>query len=135
MEHVDANASSLVSNEKNRTILTKAFFGILKNWNLTNDQEAKLLGWSYGQKRSKIDALKKGGAMEDDQDKLDRIREIINIHKNLRMLFPYQNDLAYQWIHEKRERFGNHTALDVMMEDGLLGIKAIRRYLDHVRTS
>jgi hypothetical protein len=83
-----------------------------------------------------MDAMKTGQrAIDLDLDKLQRIIEIINIHKNLRMLFPRNRQLVYQWIKEKRERFGNHSALDIMLEDGLFGIAAIRRYLDYARTA
>jgi hypothetical protein len=74
-------------------------------------------------------------AIDQDDDKITRIIEIINIHKSLRLLFPYDLDLAYQWITEKREVFNRHSALDIMKAEGIMGITAIRKYLDHARTS
>jgi hypothetical protein len=122
--------------EKKLKVLTKAFFGILENWQLSNNDKAKLLGWEYEHKRYVIDEMRKGQrAIDQDDDKITRIIEIINIHKSLRLLFPYDLDLAYQWITEKREVFNRHSALDIMKAEGIMGITAIRKYLDHARTS
>ncbi|MCB1197107.1 MAG: hypothetical protein KDK51_01945, partial [Deltaproteobacteria bacterium] len=117
-------------------ILTWAFFGIVENWSLTNQEKAKLLGWDYAKKRSVIDAMKrKEKAIDVDDDKIQRMIEVVNIHKNLRILYPHDKKLAYQWVKQVREVFNQHCALDIMLEDGLFGITAIRKYLDHARTA
>ncbi|MEZ4705061.1 MAG: hypothetical protein R3A11_07755 [Bdellovibrionota bacterium] len=119
-----------------RKSLSKAFFAILDHWNLTNEEKANLLGWNYEKKRHTIDAMKNGKKeVEWDEDKIRRMVEVINIHKSLRLLFPSNQKSLYGWVKKKRARFGMHSALDIMIEDGLFGIIAIRRYLDHVRTA
>ncbi|MCB0326514.1 MAG: DUF2384 domain-containing protein [Bdellovibrionales bacterium] len=120
---------------KHRQSLSRAFFQILEHWKLSNEEKAKMLGWSYATKRHTLDALKRGQKQMDmDDDKLRRMIEVLNIHKNLRILFPHSRSSLYAWVTKKRHRFGDHSALDIMMEEGLLGMIAIRRYLDHVRT-
>ena len=132
--------SSKILNDWNpaqkRQALTKAFFQIVEKWKLTNEQKSQLLGWTYAHKRSVIDAMKRGDkAVDLDLDKLQRMIEVLHIHKNLRILFPHQRNFVYEWVHEKRERFGNFSAIDMMLTDGLLGMAAVRRYLDYVRTA
>ena len=125
-----------MSSKTQRKILTKAFFGVIENWQLSNQEKAKLLGWDYAQKRSVVDAMrKKGKEVDCDDDKIQRMIEIINIHKNLRILYPYNKQLVYQWVKQKRDVFNQYCALDVMLEDGLFGITAIRKYLEHARTA
>jgi len=125
------------SSEKTRKALTEAYFNLVKHWDLSRQEEAKLLGWNYTPKRATLDAMRKGKTiLEDDEDKIERVIDLINIHKSLRILFPTPADRnrVYEWIKVKRERFGGYSALDVMLTEGKSGIHAIRRYLDHERT-
>lgn len=117
-----------------RKNLTRAFFALTAHWHLSRNDEARLLGWDYQTKRTTLDAMRlKRTIIDNDQDKLERMIDLINIHKSLRILFPYDRKLVYQWVSVKRERFGGYSALDVMLENGKLGITAIRHYLDHTR--
>jgi antitoxin Xre/MbcA/ParS-like protein len=125
------------SSEKSRKVLTEVFFNLARHWELTRQQEAKLLGWNYAPKRATLDAMRKGrSTLDDDQDKLERVIDLVNIHKSLRVLFPAPSERArvYEWVKVKRERFGGYSALDIMLSEGKTGIHAIRRYLDHERT-
>ena len=124
-----------MDSEQNRKVLAKSFFKLADHWNLSREEESGLLGWTYEQKRTQLDNLRKGNtSLPKDRDKVERIIDLINIHKSLRILFPYDRQVVYQWIKIPRERFGGHSALDVMLEDGKEGISAIRRYLDYERT-
>ena len=126
---------ALFGSDEQRRALSKAFFKLSDHWDLTNEQTARLLGWTYSSKRTKIDNMRKGATgLPEDQDKFERVRDLINIHKSLRVLFPNQRKLVYEWVKVPRERFGGYSALDVMLEDGQVGIAAIRRYLDYEQT-
>ena len=121
--------------EKTREILAQTFFNLTQKWQLKREEEAQLLGWNYKEKRTKLESMRKGATvLDNDSDKLERIIDLINIHKSLRVLFPNNLNAVYEWIKIKRERFGGYSALDVMLEDGKEGIHAIRCYLDHERT-
>ncbi len=118
-----------------RAPLAEAFFNLCAHWNLTRQEEAGLLGWDYGEKRGKLDAMRKDHSpLDNDADKIGRVIDLINIHKSLRILFPNDREAVYSWIKIPRERFGNHSALDIMLQEGKLGITAIRHYLDFERT-
>jgi hypothetical protein len=130
-------SNDLASSEKSRKALTEAYFNLAKHWDLTRQQEAKLLGWNYPAKRATLDAMRKGhSVLDNDEDKIERVIDLINIHKSLRVLFPAPSERlqVYKWVKVKRERFGGYSALDIMLEEGKTGIHAIRRYLDHERT-
>lgn len=118
-----------------REALTETFFNLTRLWNLTRSQEAQLLGWDYSEKRTTLDSLRLGKTFLDkDRDKLERAIDLMNIHKSLRLLFPHDRDAVYNWVKVKRERFGNYSALDIMLREGKRGITAIRQYLDYERT-
>ncbi len=134
MKQVALQNPSLDSKER-RFALSKAFFNLTKLWGLKRDEEAQLLGWSYQEKRTQLDNMRKGRSpLPHDRDKFERVVDLLNIHKSLRLLFPYDQKTAYQWVQLPRKRFGNHSALEIMFEDGKEGITAIRRYLDYERT-
>lgn len=128
------------SSDKSRKALTEAFFNLAQHWDLSRQEEAQLLGWNYSGdsgKRGTLDPMRKGQSiLPDDQDKIERVIDLINIHKSLRVLFPASGDRrqVYDWVKVKRERFGGHSALDIMLSEGKIGIHAIRRYLDYERT-
>jgi hypothetical protein len=119
---------------ENHPAFSKAFCRLMEHWSVTNEEMAQLLGWSYKIHRTRIDNLYKGHSLPFDRDKFERVRDLLNIHKSLRILFPNQRDLVYHWVKVPRERFGGYSALDIMLTDGKSGISAIRRYLDHERT-
>ncbi|MBI4208534.1 MAG: hypothetical protein HY538_02355 [Deltaproteobacteria bacterium] len=125
------------NSEKVRRALTEAFFNLTKLWELTRQEEARLLGWDYAEKRSTLDYMRKGKTVLDkDQDKLERVMDLVNVHKSLRILFPNASSRqeVYDWIKVNRERFGGYSALDIMLEEGKEGIAAIRNYLEFERT-
>lgn len=118
-----------------RQALTKAFFALVDHWQLTHEETARLLGWTYANKRTAIETMRRNDSvLPPDQDKYLRVKDLINIHKSLRVLFPNQRELVYEWVKQPRKRFGGYSALDVMIQDGLSGISAIRQYLDYERT-
>lgn len=129
--------ASRLSSEKARKAVTEAFFNLMNHWQLSRQEEARLLGWNYASKRATLDAMRTGRTiLDDDEDKIERIVDLINIHKSLRVLFPdpAARRQVYEWVKIKRDRFGGHSALDIMLSEGKAGIHAIRRYLDHERT-
>lgn len=132
---IPAQFPSPHTSDLSRKALTKAFFALTAHWDLSRNEEARLLGWTYGEKRTTLDAMRKGKtAIDNDADKLERMIDLVNIHKCLRVLFPYDRSAVYAWVKTKRDRFGGYSALDVMLEDGKAGIAAIRHYLEHERT-
>lgn len=137
MEQVLLEQQEFTSLELPRTreALTEAFFTLTKLWNLSRHEEAQLLGWDYTEKRTTLDSLRMGKTVFDrDRDKLERVVDLVNIHKSLRILFPHDRANLYNWVQVKRERFGGYSALDIMLEEGKRGITAIRQYLDYERT-
>lgn len=125
-----------LASEKERTALTGAFFHLTEHWDLSRKEEAALLGWDYPAMRSRLDSMRKGKTILDrDRDKWERVVDLLNIHKSLRILFPHPSSRrqVYDWIHVKRERFGGSSALEIMLQEGKRGVSAIRRYLDFER--
>ena len=108
-----------------------AFFRIADAWQLTTDEQMKLLG---SPPRSTFFKMKKeGGQLTRDQ--VERVSHLLNIYKCLRILYTDQA-LADTWVKKTNDAsiFGGKSALDFMMREGFVtDIYQVRRFLDAQR--
>lgn len=109
----------------------RAFFNIARKWDLSADQERRLLG-SPG--RSTYFRWKKlhGGAVPHDV--IERISYILGIYKALHILFPDEAQ-ADGWVKRPNDGpvFGGRSALDRMLGGHVADLYAVRQYLDAQR--
>ena len=118
-------------NRKNMAILTMKLFQL---WELTTDEQLNLLGFSSSS-RAVLSKYKKGTALPATRDLLDRVGWLMAIHKALGLLYPDKSNanLKYGWVSYRNKVFNNLTPLEIMKEEGLIGIAKIARYLDNLR--
>jgi hypothetical protein len=106
----------------------QGFFGIADRWDLTSEEQIKLLG-SPG--RSTFFKWKKeGGSIPDDTE--ERISHILGIYKCLEILFT-SPDRSDSWIKKSNKYLGGQSALDVMLGGRVVDIYRVRQYLDAQR--
>jgi len=106
----------------------ESFFTIADGWELTTDDQIKLLG-SPG--RSTFFKWKKsGGSLPNDT--VERISHILNIYKCLQILLPNPKS-ADSWIKKPNKYFKDQSALEVMLEGKVVDIYKVRQYLDAQR--
>lgn len=106
----------------------EAFFGIAEKWRLTTEEQIKLLG-SPG--RSTFFKWKKEGGVVP-ADTSERISHILGIWKCLIILFPIESR-ACDWIRRENDYFDGVSALDVMLQGGVVDLYKVRWYLDAQR--
>src|SRR5690242_8619978 len=109
---------------------TENIIALFKHWNLKNEEECELLG---GVSLAQLAKFKKGTAFISNQDTLDRVGNLLGIHKNLRILYPYNREVVYGWIKARNRKLHNLTPLEVMLEKRYIGIAQIRRMTDFMR--
>jgi hypothetical protein len=100
---------------------TRNVVALFEHWGLKNDEICNLLGG------------KKGTAAVSGRDTIERVGNLLGLHKNLRILYPYNREVVYQWIKGRNLKLDNLTPLDIMLEYGYLGIAQIRRLTDYMR--
>lgn len=115
-----------------RKKLAKMATRLFELWNLSTADQLELLGLSQTS-RSQLSKYRKGEALPSSRDMLDRIGWLLSIHKNLRLLYPRNENIRYTWINRKNTMLNEQRPLDVMKEKGLIGIASVARYLDFVR--
>ena len=101
-------------------------------WNLPTADQLELLGLSRTS-RAQISKYRKGGALPSSRDMLDRIGWLLSIHKNLRLLYPRNENIRYTWVKRRNQILDDQRPLDIMKYQGLIGIARVARYLDYIR--
>ena len=120
----------LASND--RGALAKMVLTLFDHWNLTTEDQAMLLGLA-STNRAALSRYRKGEPIGASRDQYDRVGHLLAIHKNLRLLFPKNRELAYCWISTRNKAFDNLTPVDVIKEWGFAGLLMVRSYLDHAK--
>ena len=93
------------------------------------EDRASLLGLSAGN-RAALARYRKGEPLANSRDLLERVGHLLAIHKNLRLLFPHDRDLAYAWMTTRNRAFDGKTPVEIIGEWGFSGLLYVRAYLD-----
>lgn len=121
-----------LSAEPDRGVLAKMVIQLFGHWKLSTEEQLALLGLGSAS-RSALTRYRKGEPLAQNRDLLERVANLLAIHKNLRLLFPHNRDLAYAWMSTRNKAFGGCTPAEVVSEIGFAGLLMVRSYLDRVR--
>lgn len=115
-----------------RKALAKMVMTLFDHWRLTTEDQAALLGIATNN-RAALTRYRKGDPIGTSRDQYERVGHLLGIHKNLRLLFPQNPDLAYRWMTTRNKAFDNLTPAAVIKEWGFAGLLMVRSYLDRAR--
>lgn len=127
----DADLADYTSLE-GRTRLSKMLMKLFDHWSLSIAEQAALLGL-HSESRTSMKGYRAGKPLANSQDLLERAGHLLAIHKSLRILFPYDRDLAYSWVRSPNRTFHGKSPLEVMIEYRFAGLLKVRAYLEHAR--
>lgn len=114
-------------------VLAKAITKLFKHWNLSQEEQCSLLGIS-GSSRRKLKEMADGTTgIPSGRDSFERVGFLLSIHKALRLLYPKNPEILYGWVKMRNKKFDGRTPMEMMTEDGYLGIAKVSRYLDMSR--
>lgn len=115
--------------------VTKMVIRLFEHWKLTYEQQSMLLGLST-HTHSTIARYKKGVAtLSSGRDMQDRAGHLLAIHKILRTIFPLNNELVYTWPSTPNAYFNGRSPIQVIADDGFLGLVNVRHYLENYLAS
>jgi len=117
---------------QDRGALAKMVMALLEHWKLSTEDQAALLGIAASN-RAALTRYRKGEPIGTSRDQYERVGHLLGIHKNLRLLFPQNPELAYRWMSTRNKAFDNLTPVDVVKEWGFAGLLMVRSYLDRAR--
>lgn len=115
-----------------RRALARMIMTLFDHWRLSTVDQAALLGIAPGN-RAALARYRRGEPIGTNRDQYERVGHLLGIHKNLRLLFPQDRDLAYRWMTTRNQAFDNLTPVEVIAEWGFAGLLAVRTYLDRAR--
>ena len=121
-----------VSATRDRGALAKMVMTLLDHWKLSTEDQAALLGIASGN-RAALTRYRKGEPIGTSRDQYERVGHLLGIHKNLRLLFPQNRDLAYRWMTTRNKAFDNLTPVEIVKEWGFAGLLMVSGYLDRAR--
>lgn len=101
-------------------------------WELSTSDQLDLLGLSP-KSRAMLSRYARGEALPATRDMFDRVGWLLSIHKSLRLLYPRNEDIRFSWVNRRNAAFDNLAPLEVMKEQGIIGIARVARYLDFYR--
>lgn len=110
-----------------RLALTQMVMRLFVLWKIPSADQATLLNRSLGT----IRRYRSGGCFRIDEEMYDRVGSLLVIHKNLRILYPYNLDLAYRWVSARNQAFDGQPPIKIMKQ-GLYGLKRVWRYLEYL---
>ena len=117
---------------QDRGTLATMTMKLLDHWGLSTEDQATLLGLAANN-RAALGRYRKGEAIGSSRDQYERVGHLLGIHKNLRLLFPQNRDLAYRWMSTRNKAFDNLTPVEVVRDYGFAGLLMVRSYLDRAR--
>ncbi|WP_157271845.1 MbcA/ParS/Xre antitoxin family protein [Azohydromonas aeria] len=117
---------------QDRGELARMVMKLLDHWQLGTEDQAALLGLAPSN-RAALNRYRKGDPIGTSRDQYERVGHLLGIHKNLRLLFPQNRDLAYRWMCTRNRAFDNLTPVQVIREYGFAGLLMVRAYLDRSR--
>ena len=117
---------------EDRGALAKMIMKLFDHWRLSTEDQAVVLGIAPSN-RSALSRYRKGDPIGTGRDQFERVGHLLGIHKNLRLLFPKNRELAYNWMTTRNKAFDNFTPVDIIKEYGFAGLLMVRSYLDRAR--
>ena len=115
---------------KQVSALLKIVFRLMELWKLDTRQQTTLLGV---RSVSTIYRWKNHGTKRLRLETLERMAHLLAIHKLLRLFFPRNRDMAYNWIwtRNKAACFGGKRPIDIMLRGKMSDLFLVRDYRDH----
>lgn len=129
MNHV---AVAFNQSDQNRGALAKMVMRAFDYWKLGTEEQLAMLGLATNN-RAALGRYRRGEPLAANRDLLERVGHILAIHKNLRLIFPQDRDLAYTWMSQRNKAFEGLTPVEVIKEWGFAGMLVVRAYLDRAR--
>ncbi len=125
-------AAAKLSHNKQRG-QARLLMTLFDHWSLNQIEIANLLGVSTSS-RDTLSKYRKGErGISAAQDSQQRAAYLLGIHKALRLLYPRNKELLYGWVKNRNRYFDNLTPLEIMTEEGLIGIARVYQCVNFMR--
>ena len=119
-----------IPNDDERMALTLGIVGLLDHWGANAEGQISILALPAGTRPGAMRHFRKMTPFPNDRKVLERIEHLLGIADALRTAHPRNANMDAIWMNRPNRLFDQRTPLDVMIEDGLDGVVAVRVHLD-----
>jgi hypothetical protein len=127
-----AQATGQESTNIDRKAIAGMLMKLFDHWQLSTEEQLDALGFSTTN-RAILSKYRRGEPISASRDTMERAGHLLGIHKNLRLLFPHNPELAYAWVKSRNKAFENRSPIEVIREYGFAGLLMVLAYLDRAR--
>jgi hypothetical protein len=118
-----------INSPESRKALAKMVTSLFDFWGISAGDRLELLGLDADDPGI-LDQFRSGEVpLPEAGDTMERVSRLLTVHKSLRILYPYNEDICYSWVNRRNRSFDNLTPLDVMKTQGFVGIMSVANYL------
>jgi hypothetical protein len=114
---------------KSRVALAKMVTKLFALWKLSTGDQLALLGFATSGE-DHLERYRKGDPMDNDIDLLNRVAILLSIHRSLRIIFPRNRAMVYNWPTTPNRAFENRSPVEFIDKYGLRGLQRTQHYLD-----
>ena len=119
-----------IPDEDERMVLTQGIVHLLDHWGVDAEGQVAILALPAGTRPGAMRQFRKNTPFPDDRQVLERIEHLLGIADALRTAHPRNANMDAVWMNRPNRLFDQRRPLDVMIEDGLDGVVAVRAQLD-----
>lgn len=116
-------------NPSDRNDLIETLVWVMRGWGLSSEDQVCLLGLPAGTPARALQQYRQGKTLPDEALFLQHAELILAIYRAVSSFFPGNPTMANYWVTTPSTPFNGRTPLDIMLADGLDGMKYC---LDHL---
>lgn len=117
-------------NQEERGRLAVAIVNTLDEWGVGAAEQVRLIGLPEDTRPREITRYRRGTALPDDEEIIQRCQHIIGIQHALQLIFAHNPQFPGLWITDTANRHFDGSPVDVMLREGLGGMARVRKLLE-----
>jgi hypothetical protein len=112
-----------------KAVFTRRVLEVLNGWRVEPLEQTRLLGLPEKDAGRRFRRYRLGTTLPDDREVWIRVALLLHIDSAANQLFPHSALSANLWITTPSPRFAGKTPLELMLSQGLEGIRWVERTL------
>lgn len=112
-----------------KAALTRRVLEVMNAWGVEPMAQGQLLGLPQKDAGRRFRRYRMGATLPDDPEVWRRVALLLRIENAANQLFPHSALSASLWVTTPNLRFGGTTPLQLMLDQGIAGIRRVERAL------
>jgi len=122
----------LMTDNENNSEIARTILSIFQSWGISPADQIKLLGLPSGSRSRVLTKYRNGFPLPDNEECTMRVAYLFAIQNAVSSLFPHNAKAADYWITTQFDYFVNHTPLEIILNEGVDGMKRVLNYLNGI---